>query len=346
MNIFKILSSNDGSINEPNISSFLSYLLNPNEDHGFSGLLLQELLGGFLVNNSKALEKIRFKDKIVDLSRFEIKLIPEFSVYINDAKNKRRDIDILIEIYSKSNDNPLYSICLENKITDLSIIKKENQLEEEILGLQKYYKDNEIDTEIYLLYLTPSPSKVSSSSFEKLKYKNKIHLFWDKDDNSIINKLLHLLELEKMGVIDPITDQALFLVKSFISFIRTGFKSYLEEKAEKIEKKNYGKPVIDHLNDFSSRLEKGKIYSVDEIKLMFAKYVEEVSGVPLHKATRNAHILFSIVNEKNRIHYNINREDDNRKNIFYYPDINNKKQISLFDKNKQNDIKIEYRRKE
>jgi len=29
MNIFRILSSNDGSINEPNVSSFLAYLLNP-----------------------------------------------------------------------------------------------------------------------------------------------------------------------------------------------------------------------------------------------------------------------------------------------------------------------------
>jgi len=35
MNIFRILSSNDGSINEPNVSSFLAYLLDPNEDHGF-----------------------------------------------------------------------------------------------------------------------------------------------------------------------------------------------------------------------------------------------------------------------------------------------------------------------
>lgn len=346
MNIFKILSSNDGSINEPNISSFLSYLLNPNEDHGFSGLLLQELLGSFLSHNSKAFEKIRFKEKIIDLSRFEIKLIPEFSVYLNDGKTKRRDIDILIEIYSNINENPLYSICLENKITDSSIVKKDNQLEEEIIGLKKYYKENDIDTEIYLLYLTPEPSKISSNSFDKLKYKDKIHLFWDKDDNSIINKLLHILELEEKGVIDPVTDQALFLIKSFISFIRTGFKSYLEEKTEKTEKKNYGKPVIDHLNDFALQLEKGKIYDLDEIRAQFSQYVEEVSGIPLHKATRNAHVLLSIVNEKNRIHYNVNREDDDRKNIFYYPDINSKKQIALFDKHDQKDIIVEYKGRE
>lgn len=33
MNIFKILASGHGSISETNISAFLGYLLNPNEDH-------------------------------------------------------------------------------------------------------------------------------------------------------------------------------------------------------------------------------------------------------------------------------------------------------------------------
>lgn len=44
MKIFRILSSNGGSINEPNVSSFLAYLLDPGEDHGISSLLFQELL--------------------------------------------------------------------------------------------------------------------------------------------------------------------------------------------------------------------------------------------------------------------------------------------------------------
>ena len=46
MNIFRILSSNDGAIKEPNVSSFLAYLLNPNEDHGISGMLLKPKLSG------------------------------------------------------------------------------------------------------------------------------------------------------------------------------------------------------------------------------------------------------------------------------------------------------------
>ena len=64
MNIFRILSSNDGSINEPNVSSFLAYLLDPNEDHGISSLLLQELLSDITKINPDFLNKIKFNDRI------------------------------------------------------------------------------------------------------------------------------------------------------------------------------------------------------------------------------------------------------------------------------------------
>ena len=60
MNIFKILSSNDGSINEPNVSSFLAYLLNPNEDHGISSLLLQEILQDIITVDNNLFKKIQF----------------------------------------------------------------------------------------------------------------------------------------------------------------------------------------------------------------------------------------------------------------------------------------------
>ena len=47
MNIFKILSSNDGTLKEPNVSSFLAYLLDPNEDHGLGDSLLKSILSDF-----------------------------------------------------------------------------------------------------------------------------------------------------------------------------------------------------------------------------------------------------------------------------------------------------------
>lgn len=44
MNIFRILAQGDGSINEPNVSAFLGYLLDPNEDHGLGSKFLEQFL--------------------------------------------------------------------------------------------------------------------------------------------------------------------------------------------------------------------------------------------------------------------------------------------------------------
>ena len=70
MNIFRILSSNDGSINEPNVSSFLAYLLDPGEDHGISSLLLQEILSDIAGSNKNFLSKIQYNNRITDLSKY------------------------------------------------------------------------------------------------------------------------------------------------------------------------------------------------------------------------------------------------------------------------------------
>ena len=83
MNIFRILSSNDGSINEPNVSSFLAYLLDPTEDHGISSLLLQEILNDITEANKDFLSKIQYNNRIADLSKYSgysINIIPELSV--------------------------------------------------------------------------------------------------------------------------------------------------------------------------------------------------------------------------------------------------------------------------
>ena len=93
MNIFRILSSNDGSINEPNVSSFLAYLLDPNEDHGLSSLLLQEILNDIIEIDNKFLTKIQFNNRITDLSKYSgysINIIPELSVNLEKKGNKKK----------------------------------------------------------------------------------------------------------------------------------------------------------------------------------------------------------------------------------------------------------------
>jgi hypothetical protein len=346
MNIFRILSSNDGTINEPNVSSFLAYILNPQEDHGLSSLLLQELLGEIILLDEAFLSKIKFENRIADLSKYSgysINVVPEMSVIIpNGNTTKRRDIDILLEIKDSKSEEILYSICLENKITDASIIKKDSQLEDELKGLKNYYSENNLNPEIYVVYLTPSPSDISKQSFEKLNYNKKCHLYWDNSKNSIFSKLTKIFKEERDGIVDPINDQSVYLIKSFLSFIKTNFKSYIEEREEKREKKNYGKPVIDHLKDLSLKLNPSTPYKINDLKNMFSEHVLKTCDTELHKTTRDMHIKMSIVNEKNRGHYSVKKPDDERKNIFYYID-NSCKTVKIFDARSCNDIEIFYK---
>jgi hypothetical protein len=346
MNIFRILSSNDGSINEPNVSSFLAYLLDPGEDHGISSLLLQEILNDIAGSNKNFLSKIQYNNRITDLSKYSgytINIIPELSVNLEKkGKRRRRDIDIIIEIIDNKTNEIIYSICLENKITDSSIIREDLQLEEELKGLQNYYSESNFSPEIYFVYLTPAPSIASGYSFEKLNYHKKHHLYWDNDENSVFNKLLKIFNNEKEGLIDPINNQSSYLIKSFLSFIKTHFKSYIEEKREKLEKNNYGKPVIDLLKDFATTLSPNTEYEIDVVKNKFSEYVFNKSGIELLNSTRNAHISLSIVNEKNRGHYNVKRADNERKNIFYYSD-DSRKKIKLFNPDINTEIDIFYK---
>lgn len=346
MNIFRILSSNDGSINEPNVSSFLAYLLDPGEDHGISGLLLQEILNDITGSNKGFLDKIQYNNRITDLSKYSgytINILPELSVNLEkQGKRRRRDIDIIIEIIDNKTNEIIYSICLENKISDSSIIRDDLQLEEELQGLQDYYLESNLSPEIYFVYLTPTPSRISSDCFEKLNYDKKYHLYWDNHENSVFNKLLKIFNDEKEGLIDPINNQSSYLIKSFLSFIKTHFKSYIEEKREKLERKNYGKPVIDLLKDFSATLSQNKEYGIYDVKKMFSEYVLKESGIELLHSTRNAHISLSIVNEKNRGHYNVKRPDNDRKNIFFYSD-DSRKRLVLFNSDIHTDIDVFYK---
>lgn len=347
MNIFRILSSYDGSINEPNVSAFLAYLLDPSEDHGLSGILLQEFLGEFLKMDKSLLSKISYNGRITDLSRlsrFTITIMPEFTVYLNkENAKKKRDIDVLIEIYESGNDNPVYAVCVENKITDSSIIKNDSQLYDELEGLKNYYAETGASPEIYLVYLTPYPSDKSAESFAKLEYDKKIQMYWNDSENLVFNKINKIFSDESAGGVDPINDQSMYLIKSFQSFIRTGFKSYIEEKTVKRENNKYGRPVWDYLNTFVCSLEKDKTYALDEIKNSFGKFVKEQSGIELHKPTRDAYMLSAIVNERNRGNYNIKDPSDRRKNLFYYCNPGSKKEIRLFNPEMNRDIDVYYK---
>lgn len=96
MNIFKILSSGNASIKEPNVSAFLYFLLDPLEIHGFNDSFLQGFLKALLLSD-KELYKDLIKDnkEVRDLSKqskFDVKILIEKEVEVlnTSSKNKSR----------------------------------------------------------------------------------------------------------------------------------------------------------------------------------------------------------------------------------------------------------------
>ena len=85
---------------------------------------------------------------------------------------------------------------------------------------KKEYKENGWKTEIYFVFVTLEDSKKSNEEFDSFNYDKKLHLYW-KGKTSIQEKILNILDLERIGEIDPISEDFKFLIKSFLSFIKT-----------------------------------------------------------------------------------------------------------------------------
>lgn len=351
MNIFKVLSSNDGSINEPNVSSFLAYLLDPNENHGLGSRFVESFLSPIVLNNKEYFKELIYNNRLRDLSRnslYEVRVQAEVKVIIPNNRNKRRtrDIDILIEIYERKNlqSVPKYSFCIENKIKDGAIIKGENQLFEEITGLISYYNSPSITLEqplVSFIFLTPATSKRAMDEFSELLVDLKekslsvpnLHMTWGLEEDShvqdsIASLLTEILTDETKGKIEPIYEYTKHTIKSFISFIKSGFKSYKEEKTLSNEKNDYGKPVIQYIKDFYHLVEVGKDIEHNDLKKWVTDEIKKVSGLTIKSANFDGSY---IVNERNRRYYGVNNPYKMEKNLFYYPDESNKKIIRKID---------------
>ena len=102
MNIFKILSSGDGTIKEPNLSAFLAYLLNPKADHGLGSSFLQKVLKPFM------------EESVLRHVRAGI-LQPLFSE-INDSINEQVGDNYLLDLSINSRFN--VDVVLEKALKD------------------------------------------------------------------------------------------------------------------------------------------------------------------------------------------------------------------------------------
>jgi len=291
VNIFKILSSGDGSIKEPNVSAFLGYLLDPNKEHGLKDFLLRKVIEP-IVSEGK-LSSLLINGNIVNLtndSDFKVKV--ELERKVETHSGNKRDIDIVISIFEK--DKLILIVCIENKIRASSAT--ENQLNEQLEGIKKEFHD----TPIGFIYLTPECCPKCEKEYIEFSTKhNEIpanHLFWNTD---IYNWMIDMLEKESKGKIEPIFEYSKYTIKSFMNFIQTDFQSYKEEKRN-INKRDNSKYNFNGLTNLAKGrlvLEVVKYYvrqhrseNYDAIKKVFHDGIQKDFIVPLDKATERKRI--------------------------------------------------------
>lgn len=338
MNIFKVLSSNDGTINEPNVSSFLAYLLDPTENHGLGSVFLELFLKRLVQLHPENYKDIMYIGDVRDLSRnsnIEVRVEAEVKLPILDdgIKRKTRDIDILIELFDKTTPQKLLHVfAIENKINEGAIVKGNRQLNDEVVGLLNYYENDR--TAISFIYLTPSYSSRALEEFEQLQHfineqKYAIpayHITWGiekaEENNTAISTLIaQLLQEEAIGKIEPMYDYTKHTLKSFVSFIYSSFKSYQEEKIISRQKTDYGQPFIKYVQDFYNAVEFDVDIQHNELKQWVTERILKESGHHVKEANFDKSY---IVNYPSRQHYSVNSPYKNEKNLFYFPDETNR----------------------
>ena len=214
MNIFRILSASDGRDSNQSVSSFLAYLLNPQNDHGLGEELLRSIVADFCECGNSGFMNL---DK--ELSTYEI------SVNI--------DLPIIVVKFIREG-RTKFVLCIENEVKDSSIDSVKTQMK--LDGLENEFVEE--NPKILFCFLTLKPSRKSAEDFEKIrrKHPSSIHLFWIPSDHkykSIYEKLQKILTLSNEGCIDPITSEVRYLLTSFLNFIKKGFKDEEELHSRK-----------------------------------------------------------------------------------------------------------------
>lgn len=244
MNIFKILANGDGSINEPNVSAFLGYLLNPYADHGLGF----EFLDSFL-------KQIEIQDEKFITLKYDYEIFFEQAFKEEDKSKQIVDIVILCinnnigkqkESYVKSilsNDKKVeYIFLIENKINKAS--KTANQLKDQfdstIIELSKIPELKIGNEKIYSIYITPK-EKTLINEFNTFESSTKKHIYWkdeiETNESTLLKILKNIIDKEAKAETEAINEYTKHTIKSFIQFVENDFKS---EKQEQKERKNDG----------------------------------------------------------------------------------------------------------
>lgn len=304
MNIFKILASGGNNLKETNVSAFLGYLLDPKADHGLGSGFLELFLESLIKKYKIELRELLYKNKVKDLSHnlFDIEVVYEKAIedereddVEEDEENKGRKnrtsvVDIIIKISKRPKANrsllslfkenePIGLILIENKINTSSFTGKQliKQYDRTIDFLQKQSDDKEtfkiLKEKCFSIYVTPDEKKYGDelNNFIKMGKKGE-HIKWKTKDTSsecIVLLLENLITNENGGKIDPLQEYTKHTIKAFINFIKSDFKSALEEKIE-------GKGIPKYFNSVEESLKYQK--EIKNIPDRFVKIGKDIDG--------------------------------------------------------------------
>lgn len=221
MNIFETLNNGKGCVNEENISSFLAYLLNPNEDHGLGSVFLEKFLNKLKIAEGEI--------KTTDINKIDIKL--EFPVNIPT----KRYIDLVFETSE-------HIIAIENKVLESS--KRPHQLQDEYNGLKSSEAYKNSNKSILMVYLVPENDRKEKFEPDKDSKDKYQLLLWE----DVINTLITILDEENKCKINPINDYTKHTIKAFISFMNSTIQpKYFScnEKYYRIFKYSSGKILVE-----------------------------------------------------------------------------------------------------
>jgi len=294
MNIFKTLASGSGSINEPNVSAFLGYLLNPKEDHGLGDTFLKKFLEPLLRENDK-LDFMRDRNLSIR-SNFEIEVLLE-QAFKDDSKKDDNEsnqiVDIVILCYEKKSQKgkflakdiiiqkkegagiPKHIFLIENKIKDESVDVKNKQLEKQykqtIVKLNHLLDITNSEDLVSVIFVTPGGINAITEfeNFKKTNNKIHLHLPWhtNNDDYSISKMIKEILEKGTQ----PIDVCCKHTLQAFWEFIENDFKSTITEELE-VKNKDY--TLYDFGND--KNLKKNGL-----VRAVIAKYIDDHKGSTL-----------------------------------------------------------------
>lgn len=344
MNIFRVLASGDGSINEPNISALLGYLLDPSEDHGISNHLLNSILKDF----NKDLPSKVAGDKWECFVYLETRMdFDDDDKKCKKGKKNRRDLDVLVTFRQKDKEKdkdkgaPDYILGIENKINDGAL--QSDQLKDEWDLLKQHYPDSTI----YFCFLTP-PTTRSNNEFEEFVQSDPAiekyvkHLYWKRPEDekssgfteqmpspSISERLAEILEKEQYGKIDPIPSDSTYLIKSLLSFIRTDFETDTKQVVN--ERRKYKKSWFEYLETLLQKYDFNTDIKRRELKGAYLKTVQDDNTEEFDSDNTENNLVVGTVNDLSRCsHVKVGNHE--RYDVLYYPNENDKMVLRRFDK--------------